>query len=65
MIFGYELDGLDYEIKQGIPEPTYQDGALPNTEIIAIGLAGNYEPDPQAQGHCPLLRSAEWWRRYP
>ena len=50
MIFGYELDGLDYEIKQGIPEPTYQDGALPNTDIIAIGLAGNYEPDRKHKG---------------
>lgn len=49
-IFGYEVDGLDYEIKQGVPEPTYQDGALPNTEIIAMGLAGNYEPDNGGKG---------------
>ena len=42
-IFGYELDGLDYVIEDGVPEPTYKDGALPGTEIIAMGLAANVE----------------------
>ena len=49
-IFGYEVDGLDYEIKDGVPEPTYRDGAIPDTQIIAMGLAGNYEPDRHHQG---------------
>lgn len=44
-IFGYEVDGLDYIIEDGLPEPTYRDGALPGTEIIAMGLAGNSEQD--------------------
>ena len=44
-IFGYEVDGLDYLIKDGLPQPTYQDGALPETEIIAMGLASNVEAD--------------------
>lgn len=44
-IFGYEVDGLDYLIKDGLPEPTYSDGAIPGTEIIAMGLAGNLEAD--------------------
>ena len=42
-IFGYEVDGLDYVIKDGLPEPTYKDGAIPGTEIIAMGLASNVE----------------------
>jgi len=42
-IFGYEVDGLDYVIRDGIPEPTYKDGAMPGTEIIAMGLASNAE----------------------
>lgn len=42
-IFGYELDGLDYVVEDGVPEPTYKDGALPGTEIIAMGLAANVE----------------------
>ena len=44
-VFGYEVDGLDYVIKDGLPEPTYTDGAIPATEIIAMGLAGNLEKD--------------------
>jgi len=44
-IFGYEVDGLDYQIHQGLPVPTGKDGALPNTEILAMGLAGNLEID--------------------
>lgn len=44
-IFGYEVDGLDYVIKDGVPEPTYIDGAIPGTTIIAMGLAANVEVD--------------------
>ena len=49
-IFGYEVDGLDYVIKDGLPEPTYKDGAILGTEIIAMGLAGNLEADHKNPG---------------
>lgn len=49
-IFGYEVDGLDYVIKDGLPEPTYKDGAIAGTDIIAMGLAGNLEADHGHQG---------------
>lgn len=42
-IFGYEVDGLDYVLRDGVPEPTYQDGAIKGTQILAMGLAGNAE----------------------
>jgi hypothetical protein len=44
-IFGYEVDGLDYTILDGLPEPTYRDGAVKGTQILAMGLAGNWEAD--------------------
>jgi hypothetical protein len=44
-IFGYEVDGLDYLIKGGLPYPTETSGAQPGTEIIAMGLASLLEED--------------------
>ena len=67
-IFGYEVDGLDYVIRDGLPEPTYRDGALPGTEIIAMGLAANVELDHgnkgsvlfYGNGGCDLEAMDEW-----
>ncbi|MDK1493695.1 hypothetical protein QN219_27265 [Sinorhizobium sp. 7-81] len=42
-IFGYEVDGLEYEIRDGLPYPTFKDGAPENLEILAMGLANNRE----------------------
>ena len=45
-IFGYEVDDLDYIIEDGLPEPTYCDGALPGTKIIVLlSLGGNLEAE--------------------
>ena len=44
-IFGYEVDGLDYTMKDGVPLPTERAGAWDSTEIIAMGLASNIEED--------------------
>ena len=57
-IFGYEVDGLDYVIRDGVPEPTYKDGAIPETEIIAMGLAGNVEVDHENKGSVLFYGSA-------
>jgi hypothetical protein len=37
--FGYEVDGLDYLIRNGLPEPTATSGAPPGLEILALGLS--------------------------
>ncbi|HXY98301.1 MAG TPA: N,N-dimethylformamidase beta subunit family domain-containing protein [Steroidobacteraceae bacterium] len=37
--FGYEVDGLDYLIRGGLPEPTATSGAPPGLEILALGLS--------------------------
>jgi len=38
-VFGYEVDGLDYIIRNGLPEPTAEAGAPQGLEILAVGLA--------------------------
>jgi hypothetical protein len=37
--FGYEVDGLDYIIRGGLPEPTATSGAPPGLEILALGMS--------------------------
>ncbi len=42
-VLGYEVDGLDYTFRDGLPFPTFTDGAPENVEIVAMGLAFNKE----------------------
>ena len=44
-IFGYEVDGLDHIIRDGLPYPTGTDGAPEGLEILALGLATSAEAD--------------------
>jgi len=44
-LFGYEVDGVDHIIKDGLPEATGSDGAPDNLLILALGLASLYEAD--------------------
>jgi len=37
--FGYEVDGLDYLIREGLPEPTETSGAPPGLRILALGMS--------------------------
>ena len=37
--FGYEVDGLDYIIRGGLPEPSETSGAPPGLQILALGLS--------------------------
>ena len=43
MSIGYEVDGLDYEIRNGLPYPTADSGAPDGLEILAIGMASQVE----------------------
>ncbi len=49
-IFGYEVDGLDYEIRDGLPFPTGKDGAAPEIEILALSPATTVEDDHRIWG---------------
>ena len=37
--FGYEVDGLDYLIRGGLPEPTETSGAPEGLQILALGMS--------------------------
>jgi hypothetical protein len=42
-IFGYEVDGLDYIIRNGLPEATGAEGAPKNVQILALGMSSLME----------------------
>ncbi|MGD9914951.1 MAG: N,N-dimethylformamidase beta subunit family domain-containing protein [Rhizobiaceae bacterium] len=42
-VFGYETDGLDYEIRGGLPYPTATSGAPDGIEILALGMSSLVE----------------------
>jgi hypothetical protein len=44
-IFGYEVDGLDYIIRDGLPSPTGLGGAPGGLCILGLGLGTNVEAD--------------------
>jgi len=49
-VLGYEVDGLDYTFRDGLPYPTFSDGAPESVEIIAMGPAFNKEIATDRQG---------------
>ena len=42
-IFAYEVDGLDYVIRNGLPYPSGEEQVPDGLEILALGLASNIE----------------------
>jgi hypothetical protein len=42
-IFSYEVDGLDYTFRHGLPYPTHADGAPQGVTILAMAPAGKAE----------------------
>ena len=46
VIFGYEVDGLDYEIKGGLPYVAPGEEAPEGIEILALGLSSTIEEGP-------------------
>ena len=44
-VFGYEVDGVDFTFRQGLPYPTGSDGAPENLEILAMNASGLEEED--------------------
>ncbi len=58
-IYGYEVDGLEYTFKDGLPVPTGSDGAAPEIEILALGLATSSEADHSVWGETLYIGSAD------
>jgi len=49
-IFSYEVDGLDYTFRHGLPYPTGEDGAATDIEILAMAPAVMAEAQHDGEG---------------
>lgn len=56
-IFGYEVDGLDHIIQDGLPFPTGTDGASTEIEILALSPGTNVEADHNIWGETLYIGS--------
>jgi len=54
-IFGYEVDGLEYTMQDGLPVPLGTDGAPPGTTILAMNWATLAETPSGAEGERLLV----------
>jgi hypothetical protein len=59
-ITGYELDGVEYTMRRGLPYPTHEDGAPDSLEIVALTPASLGERD-RWNGAVALLSPMEEW----
>lgn len=57
--FGYEVDGLDYIIKGGLPEPTEDAGAPEGLEILALGMSSLKEESADIPADDQFLSDAD------
>lgn len=44
-VFGFEVDGVDFTFRNGLPYPTFTDGAPEGLEILAMNASGLEEED--------------------
>jgi hypothetical protein len=58
-VFGYEVDGVDYVIRGGLPEPTGKDGAPEGLEILALGLSSLKEESADIPADDQFLSDAD------
>lgn len=58
-IYGYEVDGLEHEIRDGLPYVTGSDGASPDILILGLGLGTNAEADHDVWGEHLYIGSGE------
>lgn len=49
-VYGYEVDGVDFTFRDGLPYPTFSDGAPETLEILAMGPASLVEEDHRNPG---------------
>jgi hypothetical protein len=58
-IFGYEVDGLDYTFRHGLPFPTGADGAPEAVQILCMTPAMNAEVEHYGEGFRYYLRDSD------
>ncbi len=59
VIFGYEVDGLDYEIRGGLPYVAKNEIAPEGIEILALGLSSTIEEGPTIEPGKTFLGSED------
>lgn len=57
--FGYEVDGLDYVIRNGLPEPEEGSGAPQGLEILALGMSSLKEESADIPADDQFLSDAD------
>lgn len=57
--FGYEVDGLDYVIRGGLPEPEQDAGAPEGLEILALGMSSLKEESADIPADDQFLSDAD------
>ena len=58
-VLGYEVDGVDYQMKEGLPYATGTDGADPEMDILAMGLATKLESGFGVWGQTEYIGAAD------
>lgn len=58
-VFGYEVDGLDYQIRNGLPEATGIEGAPDGIEILALGQSSLIEESADIPLEAQFLTDAD------
>jgi hypothetical protein len=58
-VFGYEVDGLDYVVRDGLPEPTGKGGAPVGLEILALGMSSLKEESADIAADDQFLSDAD------
>ncbi|MCG8369447.1 MAG: ThuA domain-containing protein [Proteobacteria bacterium] len=59
-IFAYEVDGVEFTFRDGLPYPTFTDGAPDTLEILAMAPATNAEEDHGNPGTRLYAGEADW-----
>lgn len=57
--FGYEVDGLDYVIRGGLPEPTEDSGAPEGLQVLALGMSSLKEESADIPADDQFLSDAD------
>ncbi len=58
-VFGYEVDGLDHVIRNGLPEATGAEGAPDGVEILALGVSSLIEENADVPVEDQFLTDAD------
>jgi hypothetical protein len=62
-IFGYEVDGVDYTFRQGLPYPTGADGTPEDVEILAMTPAVMTEAPIETYGYRTYVGAHDWYEK--